>query len=48
MSPILKLAYRKRLYIVDHDPYKSDIYSLGLILLEIALLMDDVSKREIA
>jgi len=37
MSPILKNAYRKQKIIVYHDEYKSDLYSLGLILLEVYL-----------
>lgn len=33
MSPILKDGFVKKKYFIDHDPYKSDIYSLGLIFL---------------
>lgn len=36
-SPALREAHRAipKKYIVEHDPFKADIYSTGLILLEI-------------
>ena len=38
MSPELKEAYRNNISGILHDPFKSDIYSLGLILLETYLI----------
>lgn len=39
-SPIILDAYQAhpKKYVIDHDPFKSDIYTVGLILLEIQLL----------
>lgn len=35
MPPKFKEALKNGIYVVNHDPFKSDLYSLGLILLEI-------------
>lgn len=36
MSPLMRKAYLSNESYCLHDPFKSDIYSLGLIFLEIA------------
>lgn len=47
MPPIFKNALRDKKYITNHDPFKSDLYSLGLILLEIQLLRLGYDNNEI-
>ncbi|KRX03997.1 Protein kinase-like domain [Pseudocohnilembus persalinus] len=47
MPPIFKFALKKNVYAVKHDPFKSDLYSLGLNLLEIQLLRSNYSYNEI-
>ncbi|KAL4445136.1 hypothetical protein ABPG74_021949 [Tetrahymena malaccensis] len=52
LSPLLRECYNKlddnqssdQLY---HDPFKSDIYSLGLVFLQIKLFMNGMNKTEI-
>ena len=43
MSPILKQAINENKRIVSHDEFKSDLYSLGLIFLE--LYMEFLQKK---
>ena len=47
MSPILKEALREKKYDVIHDPFKSDIYSLGLIILFVYMKKIGKDMKEI-
>ena len=47
MSPILKKAYIYKLDEIIHDPFKSDIYSLGLMLLYVFLKKIGKNQQEI-
>lgn len=46
-SPILRKANQSQQKVVKHDPFKSDIYSMGLILLEIHLLRQGYALDDI-
>jgi translation initiation factor 2-alpha kinase 4 len=43
-SPTLRKAHSEKKNTVKHDPFKSDLYSLGLILLEIYLQKKSFTK----
>lgn len=47
MSPKNRNAFKIQQYIIEHDPFKSDIYSLGLMILEIQLLRKGMKHSDI-
>ncbi|KAL4455892.1 hypothetical protein ABPG74_003302 [Tetrahymena malaccensis] len=48
-SPIIRDAHsaQPKKYIIEHDPFKSDLYTVGLILLEIELVRQKYHKYQI-
>ncbi|KAL4484328.1 hypothetical protein ABPG72_006439 [Tetrahymena utriculariae] len=48
-SPIIRDAHsaQSKKYIIEHDPFKSDLYTVGLILLEIELVRQKYHKYQI-
>ncbi|EAR91724.2 kinase domain protein (macronuclear) [Tetrahymena thermophila SB210] len=48
-SPIIRDAHsaQPKKYIIEHDPFKSDLYTVGLILLEIELVRQKYQRHQI-